>query len=334
MDKRLKVFCVFLAILFGMAFFSATSSLAASNKVLKFADINWDSVQVHNRIAGFILENGYGYKAEYLPGNTIPLFAGLTRGALDINMECWVENQQEALDKALAAGKVIDLGSNFPNSWQGWLVPTYMIKGDPARGIKPLTPDLKSIEDLSKYWEVFKDPEDPSKGIFFSCVPGWGCEKINDKKFKTYGLDKHYNIFPPGSSAALAGSIAAACKKGKPWFGYYWAPTPIMGKYDLTPIAEPAFDKKVWDKDYGCEYPPVKVNIVVHKSLPQKAPDVYEFLKKYETNLEICNKFLAYMLDNKDSKPADAAVWFLKNYESLWTQWVPAEVAQKVKAAL
>ncbi len=58
-----------------------------------------------------------------------------------------------------------------------------------------------------------------------------------------------------------------------------------------------------------------------------------EFLKKYETTLDINNKFLAYMQDNKASTE-DAAKWFLKEYESLWTQWVSPDVAAKVKAAL
>jgi glycine betaine/proline transport system substrate-binding protein len=71
----------------------------------------------------------------------------------------------------------------------------------------------------------------------------------------------------------------------------------------------------------------------VHKKLPQQAPEVVAFLKNYETSLEITNKFLAYMQDNKATTEA-AAMWFLKQYEDLWTQWVSADVAAKVKAAI
>jgi glycine betaine/proline transport system substrate-binding protein len=305
----------------------------AASKTLVIADLNWDSAQVHNRIAAFIIEKGYGYKVQYTPGATITLFAGLVRGDVDINMECWVENQQEAYDKGIAAGKVIDLGSNFPDSWQGWLVPTYVIKGDTERGIKPMAPDLKSINDLSKYWELFKDPENPGKGRFYSCIPGWECEKINEKKFKAYGLDKHYNIFLPGSDAALNGSMAAAYRKGQPWFGYYWAPTWVLGKLDMTPIEEPAFDKKVWDTNYACAYPSVRVNIIVNSGLQERAPEIVEFLKKYETTQAMANKFLAYMQDEK-ADTQRAALWFLRNYQELWTGWVPGKVSGKVKAAL
>jgi glycine betaine/proline transport system substrate-binding protein len=335
MDKTQNYLIRVAVIVIGICFFLLPFSFyaTAASKKLVVADLNWDSAQVHNRIAGFIIEKGYGYEIEYIPGATITLFAGLVRGDIDIEMECWVENQQEAYDKGIAAGKVIDLGSNFPDSWQGWLVPTYVIKGDTKRGIKPMAPDLRSISDLPKYWKLFKDQEDPSKGRFYSCIPGWECQKINEKKFKAYGLDKQYNIFLPGSDAALNGSMAAAYKKGKPWFGYYWAPTWVLGKLDMTPIEEPAYDKKLWDASYACAYPSVSVNIIVNASLEKRAPEIVEFLKKYETTQAMANKFLAYMRNKKANTQA-AAVWFLKNYQDLWSGWVPAGVAKKVKAAM
>ncbi|UCH08333.1 MAG: ABC transporter substrate-binding protein, partial [Deltaproteobacteria bacterium] len=127
MTKKRKSMLKAGVIVFSVAFLLVTLSgfaLAASKKLI-LADVGWDSVQVHNRIAGFILENGYGFEVEYMPGETIPLFAGLARGDIDINMEVWIANQREAYDKAIKAGQVIDLGSNFPDSWQGWLVPSY-----------------------------------------------------------------------------------------------------------------------------------------------------------------------------------------------------------------
>ena len=192
---------------------------------------------------------------------------------------------------------------------------------------------MKSISDLPKYWKIFKDPEDPGKGRFYSCIPGWECEKINEKKFKAYGLDKYYNIFLPGSDAALNGSMAAAYKKGKPWFGYYWAPTWVLGKLDMTPLEEPAFDQKAWDADCACAYPSVKVNIIVNTALQKRAPEIVAFLKNYETTQAMANKFLAYMQDTKANTQA-AALWFLRNNEDLWTGWVPSDIAKKVKAAL
>ncbi|HBG22769.1 MAG TPA: ABC transporter substrate-binding protein, partial [Peptococcaceae bacterium] len=44
---------------------------------LVLADVTWDSVNVHNRIVGFILEHGYGYpEPQYTFGETLPLLQG------------------------------------------------------------------------------------------------------------------------------------------------------------------------------------------------------------------------------------------------------------------
>ncbi|HAV10709.1 MAG TPA: ABC transporter substrate-binding protein [Dehalococcoidia bacterium] len=312
---------------------TTATTTSAPDKTIIFADAGWDSIQVHNRIAAFILEHGYGYKSDYVPGETIPLFAGLAKGDIDINMECWVENQQEAYDKAVAANEVIDLGSNFADNWQGFLVPTYMIKGDASRNIKATAPDLKSVSDLPEYWELFKDPENPSKGRFYSCIAGWECEKINETKFKAYGLDKNFAIFLPGSGAALAASMVSAYEKGAAWFGYYWAPTWILGKLDMTPIEEPAYDKKIWETTHACAYPAVNVNIIVNKKFADANPMVTEFLSKYETTTDMANKALAYMQAQK-ADTGTAAKWFLKEDESTWTPWVASDIAAKIKKAL
>ena len=42
---------------------------------------------------------------------------------------------------------------------------------------------------------------------------------------------KGWVLIDPGSAAGLDGSIAKAAESGNPWFGYYWNPTSIVGKY-------------------------------------------------------------------------------------------------------
>ncbi len=328
-SKKLVVYIlvVTLGAIMVMTSFAGCGEEAPKEPII-FADLGWDSALVHNQIAAFILENGYGYPpSEFVPGETIPLFTGLERGDIHVNMECWTENQQEAYDKAIAAGTVVDLGDNFWDNWQGWLVPTYMIE----RGDLPA--DI-SVDDIPQYWELFKDPEDSSKGRFYSCIAGWECEKINEEKIIAYGLDKTYNVFLPGSGAALLASMVAAYEKEEPWFGYYWAPTPALGQYDMTPVAEPAYDDATWNANHACEYPAVKVSIVVNKewhgSIDSK---VIDFLTKYSTTTAQNNDFLGYM-DAQGASYEEAALYFLKNYEDVWTTWVTDDAAKKVKEAL
>jgi len=39
-------------------------------KSIVFADMQYDTVRVHGRIAAFILENGYGYQPDFIPCDT------------------------------------------------------------------------------------------------------------------------------------------------------------------------------------------------------------------------------------------------------------------------
>ncbi len=305
----------------------------SSQKTVVFGDLSWDSAQVNNRIAAFIAANGYGYDVEYIPGDTIIILQGLRSGDVDVNMEIWVENQQAAYDEAVASGDVLDLGNNFGDNWQGWLVPRYMIEGDAARGIDPVAPNLRSVSDLPQYWELFKDPENPEKGRFINSIPGWECTGINSEKLVTYGLDQYYTDFVVGSDATLSGSMAAAYEKGEPWLGYYWAPTWVLGKLDMYPLEEPAYSDDVWNTTKGCAYPSNNVNVAVNAKFAEENPDLVTFLDNFNTKTEQHNAVLAYMQDT-GATTDEAAQYFLKEYEDVWTKWVPADVAAAVKAAL
>lgn len=301
---------------------------------LTFADASWDSVQVHNRIAGFIIQHGYEYpEPKYVFGESLPLVQALGRGDVDVLMENWIDNWPEAWDKITAQGTVIDLGPNFSDSAQGWYVPTYMIEGDEDRGIEPMAPDLKSVEDMPGYWELFKSPQIPDKGRFHNSGPGWACTEINEIKFDSYGLYEYYELFGTGSQSSLAASMVAAYEKGEPWIGYYWEPTWIMGKLDMTLLEEPPYNKELWESTKACAYPASVVNIAVHIDMQEKAPEVVEFLKKYETTTAHNNEALAYMEESGGDAEA-AAVWFLKEYPEVWQGWVPEDVAARVEEAL
>lgn len=83
------------------------------------------------------------------------------------------------------------------NAVEGWYVPAYVIKGDPARNLKPLAPELKSVADLKRYPQVFKDPEAPTKGRFLNSPSGWTSEIVNTQKLKAYALEGYTPIFAP-----------------------------------------------------------------------------------------------------------------------------------------
>lgn len=308
------------------------SPASAAEKIV-FADMTWDSIMVQNRIVAFIIDHAYGYDSDYMPGATPVVVQGLVTGDVDVDMESWTQNIQEVYDKAVASGKILDLGPSLATTSQGWFVPRFVVEGDQERGIEPMAPGLKTVFDLPEYWELFRDPEQPDKGRYYNAMAGWAITEKLSQKLKSYGLDEYYNDFIPGSDAALSGSLAAAYERGKPWFGYYWAPTWVLGKYDMIMLEEPPYDPQVWEETRACAIPPTDVNILVNTTLTDRAPEVLALLQKYEISEDNANKFLFYMKDTQ-ANAMQTAQWFLKNNEDVWTKWLPAKDVAKVKKAL
>lgn len=289
-----------------------------------FADAGWGSLSFHNEIASTIIEAGYGYETEQRKGSSAAVWTGIKEGKIDIHMEVWKENLTDIYNKGIENDDFVRMSLNFDDNYQGYYVPTYVIEGDPDRGIEPVAPDLKYVSDLPKYKDVFQDPGDKQKGRIIGAIPGWTVDKIMFEAYEYYNLDETFNYFRPGSEAAINTSLTDAYENGEPWVGYNYEPNWIMGKYDMTPLLE--------NEETGplAAIATQDIEIVVQKGFPERAPKVAKFLKNYHTTSAIANEALVFMQDTGASAH-EAAIKFLKENEALWTEWVPEDVAEKVK---
>ncbi|WP_096273673.1 ABC transporter substrate-binding protein [Paucisalibacillus globulus] len=313
---------------------SACSSESSGDlETIVLADAGWDSIRVHNSIAQTIIEEGFGYKTEVTSGSTAATVQGLRQGDINVYMEIWTDNIKEVYEEATEAGDFETVSVNFDDNEQGLYVPTYVIEGDEERGIEPVAPDLKTVEDLKKYPDVFADPEDPGRGRILNAPSGWAVADAINAKFEAYGLDETMNNFMPGSDAAAVADLVDKYEAGEPWVGYYWSPTAITAKYNLTLLEEPAYEEEVWNETKATEFPPNDVVVAVHKDFPEQAPDVYDFLSNYETSSALTEEALNYM-DENGAEPEEAAIWWMEQHEDIWTSWVDEEIAEKVKDAL
>jgi len=319
----------------------ATVACAEEAKpTIKFSDQQFESQWINNAIAKFIIENGYGNTVETIETTTPIMQASLTKGDMHVNMEMWEQNIIEWHDESIAAGTLENLGATYEGGPQFFMVPTAFAD---EHGIK-------TIDDMKKpaVKKALADPEDKSKGLFMNCVIGWQCAEINRAKLVTYGLvPDHYNIISPGSSGAMEAALAGPQKKGQGVFGYYWAPTAIMGMYDWTVIEEPAYNKACWDevgksrddKTYiakeACAYETLPINKGVWSGLKDLDSDVYTLLTKMNVGLQPINKTAAWAVENEIAGEWEkAAVYYLTNFEDRWTTWMPEANAKKVKDAL
>lgn len=331
--KLWMVFALVIVFIFPLA--SGCDETEAAIEKLVFADAGWESIRLHNYVAGIIIEEGMrGYEQDVMSGSTPATFSGLRRGEIDIYMEIWQENIQAEYKDAIDQGDIEVLGVNFDDNAQGLYVPTFVIEGDPERDIEPMAPGLRSVFDLPEYWEIFKDPEDASKGRVVGAPSEWAVDEILETKMSTYGLDETFNYFRPGSEATLNTAIVSAYERGEAIVAYNWEPTWIMGRFEMTLLEEPEFDEEEYFQGgYATEIPSMDVTIAVNNELRERAPNVVDFLEQYTTSSEITSEALAYM-ENEGVGEREAAKWFLKTYEEIWTEWVSEEVADNVLAYL
>lgn len=310
---------------------AASAPQCEIDRPIRFGGMNWESNLVLVEVERYIAEKGYGCKSEVLPVETLPALAALERGDLDVNTEIWLNSVAEPWAKAEASGKVKRIGDIYMGG-EAWFIPRHTFER---------LPELKSAADLPKFKDAFKDPEEPSKGRFYGCPAGWGCEVVSGNLFKALGLGDTFTLFSPGTGATQKAALTAAYQRKENVVFYYWYPTPLVGSMDLVKLDLPPYDQKkhacLTDPDCAhpepSAYPENPVFTAVSARFTQDAPRLTAFLSKVAVPLPVMDQAMAYMEEN-EAEPADVAQWFLKNQAGTWTSWLPADVAERVKAAL
>ncbi len=295
-------------------------------------DNGWDSQKIHNAIAELVVEHAYdGYDFDVSTASTAMNWQSIISGDVDLDIESWTDNVASFPDD-LANGDVVVVGTLVPDSSQGIYVPRYVIEGDSSRGIEASAPDLKTVEDLKKYPDVFPDDDDSTRGRLYGSIPGWMADEILYKKYQYYGLDESYNYVRLGSEATLFASLVSAYNLGEPWVGYCYEPTWVAGKLDLVKLEDAPYSPELFAEG-KCEFSSQELKIISSNKFADKAPELVSFFENYKTGSKLISSALAY-LDETGSSYEDTAVWFLKENDDLIDQWLPQENAQKLRSYL
>jgi len=301
------------------------------DRPVNFGGMNWESNLVLADVQRFIVEKGYGCKTDLLPTETLAALAALERGDLDVNTEIWLNALADPWKKAEASGKVKGVGSLFSGR-EGWFIPRYTAER---------LPDLKAAADLPKFKDHFKDPEEPAKGRFYGCPAGWTCDVSSSNLHRALGLQDSFTYYSPGTGAAQKAALTSAYKRKQNVVFYYWAPTPLVGAMDLVQLELPPFDVEAHrcltfarcQDPKPSAYADSPVFVGVNTTFAQQAPKLIAFMEKMTIPLDELNALLAHMEESGDDS-GEVALWFLKNKPDLWKQWLPTDVAERVKAAL
>lgn len=314
-----------------LAGFSAVASEAGTVTIVA-TDNGWDSQKIHNAIAELVVEHAYdGYEFEVSTASSTMNWQSMILGDVDLDIESWTDNVASYQSDA-AKGDIVEIGVLLPDSRQGVYVPRYVIEGDPARGIKPMAPNLKTVEDLKKYPNVFPDDENLKKGRMYGSIPGWMADEILYKKYKFYGLNEFFTYTRLGSEAALFASLIAAYNLGEAWAGYCYEPTWVAGKLDLVLLEDAPYSPELY-MDGKCAFPAQQLKIVSNKFFAEKAPELRPFFERYQTGSSLISSALSYIDETKASYE-DTAVHILKNNDKLLDRWLPEKNAEKLRKYL
>ena len=327
---------ILIASTLGLMALGGVAQAADNCGAVSIAEMNWSSAGLAAWVDKIILEEGYGCEVSLVTGDTMPTFTSMNEKAQpDMAPELWVNAVKEPLDAAAAEGRIIIAAKILSDGGvEGIWVPTKLAE---EHGIKTLS-------DALAHPELFPGAEDADKGAFFGCPSGWACQHIaRNQSLGAKAEEKGFELVDPGSAAGLDGSIAKAFTRDEGWLGYYWAPTAILGKYDMTKLdLEAEHDRARWDScmvQPDCadpqvtEWPVSDVYTVVTREFAEKAGVAMDYVSARAWSNATVNAMLSWMADNQATNE-DGAYRFLETYPEIWGQWVPAEVAEKVKAAL
>lgn len=312
----------------GAAMMAGPANAAAHGECgeVTITEMNWASAAVITAVSKFIMEQGYGCEVTKVPSSTLPAVTSVAEtGKPDIIAELWV-NSAPVYEKLEAEGKVTTLTNVLSDGGvEAWFIPAYLAEAHP---------ELTTLDG------VMSNPELVG-GKFHNCPTGWGCRVINDNLKQAFAIEKSVEVFDHGSGETLAASIAAAYTDKKPWFGYYWAPTAVLGKYPMVQVDIGPYNAEAHECNKKAEcttpgksaYPSSRVITAATTDFAKRQPAIAELMKNVAFTNAQMGELLAWKEDNNASAD-EAAVYFLTNYKDTWAGWINDGAKEKLAAIL
>ena len=310
-----------------LALFAAPVQAQEACDGVSITEMDWASSAIVTKVAVFLMEQGYGCDVTVVPSSTTPALASVAEtNEPDIVTELWT-NGTPIYDELEAQGKIETLTDVLSDGGvQGWWIPTYLLEEHP---------ELATLEG------VLANP-DLVGGRLHSCPDGWTCKDTTEALAAAVDAEGHgIEVFQHGSGETLATSMASAYEAREPWLGYYWAPTSVLGKYDMTMVDLGPYDEEIHtcNLDPECEevglssYPVGPVKTVVTTSFEEQHPDIAELLTNVQFTNDQMGEVLAWQEDN-NATANEAAVHFLTTYADTWQGWVNETARENLSALL
>lgn len=306
-----------------------TPTPVSRDTTLRFGDgdTHWDSARVQNRIAQFVFEKGYGYSTEAVSGSIPDQIRDLEVDRLDILMEVWTPTYNDIWETVADAEEVFTLGVNYENWQSAFVIPQYLQDTYPA---------LDSVDDLKDpfFRSMFMTDGSGGKATLLTCITGDNCATITEQQVAGYGLSEHVHIVNAARNEDIEADLYNASLGGQPWLGYMQFASDATLDIGITRLDEPAYTDECWASDRACAYETTQVLIAARSDIDTEVVDA---LRKWNLRMDAAHGHWAVLqwLDaNEDATHADAALWWLESFGNIWQEWVSADAAILIQAAL
>lgn len=290
---------------------------AAEEKIpIKLAENPWTGSSVNVHVAKILLEEQLGYTVEIVTIDENAQWAALASGDLSATLEIWPSGHAENRKQYIEDQKVVeDLGPLGVVGKISWYVPSYMVQQNPALAT------WEGLKDAAVAGQ-FKTAETGDKGQFLAGDPSW--VQYDGDIITNLGLN--LQVVQAGSEQAVLAAVDGAYSRNEPILFYFWTPHSVHAKYDLTPVALPAYSDDCYAQaesgGVACDYPEDVLYKAAWGGLKEKAPDAYALLKNMSyTNADQIAMIAAAELDGQE--PAAAARAWVDANKAVWEQWLP-----------
>ena len=291
---------------------------------IHLAEQDWQGQVVTTAVAQILLEQqmGHAVATRFAPSDSEELFIALESG--DIHFACcnWPSYSAPYIDEYLGGEKprVQRMGPSGIIGRTGWYVPSYVVRGDPQRGIAAAAPDLRAVADLNRRQSLFAAAETGGRGRLIDITPDWNTR--SQERLQALGID-FQTVFAGSESAALA-QLDAAYRRGEPFLTFLWEPHWAHAKYDLVRLEMPPWTPECYPAGprYDCGYPTDVVAKLAWPGLKRRFPEAYEFLSRFQMTNEQQNEIVLNVTQNGLSARQAAQRWVDDN-EPVWRAWIP-----------
>ena len=105
--------------------------------------------------------------------------------------------------------------------------------------------------------------------------------------------------------------------------------------FDLVRLEEPAYSDECWSTTMACAYEDNTILIAVNAGLSESAADFVDVLTAWDFNVDgVYKPVVRWQADNPEANTEDAALWWMRGNNDVWTEWVTTDASAAIQESL